>query len=175
MWWNAYKKAKPELKSRAFREVFTVGFVSLSPLLFGILVEISKGEPAGIYGLWPTIAKFIFSGQLFFFAMSFAGSIMYYSANDWHRGNFPPRLWFFLTAFLCSAASFSFIGLDPTLSTRESAVVFVVSVLIYGVTCYAYFVLLVMTSIDPPTAEQANNQSVDALADELRALRETMQ
>jgi hypothetical protein len=174
MWWKAFWSAPTEVRNRALREVFTVGFVSLLPLLLGILIAniaFFKSNPFTIYDSLKIFAGFLLSGQLFFFAMSFAGSIIFVSSDDYFQGNFPPRLWFFLVAVTCSALSFAFIGADPKLDTLNNPVVFVVSFLTYAVSIYAFYVLLVLTTIPPPTAEDTNRQGVSDLTGRVLALR----
>ena len=75
MWWTAFRTAPDDVCKRAMREVFTVGFVSLLPLLLGILIAniaFFKNNPFTIYDSLKIFAGFLLSGQLFFFAMSFA-------------------------------------------------------------------------------------------------------
>jgi hypothetical protein len=180
MWWNAYKTAPSDKKKKAWREVFTVGFVSLLPLLLGIFITIIKHfNEATVTLTWQAslgiISSFLLSGQLFFFALSFAGSIIYVSSDDYHQGNFPPRLWFFMVAFICSAISFAFIGLDPKLDTLNNPVVFVTSFVTYAVSAYAFYILLILTKIDPPSAEQTNRDTVSGLSDHVRAAQEQQQ
>jgi hypothetical protein len=125
MWWQAFRSAPAEIRNRAVREVFTVGFVSLLPLLLGILIaniSFFKTHPFTAYDSLEIFADFLLSGQLFFFAMSFAGSIIFVASDDYNQGNFPPRLWFFLVAVTCSALSFAFIGADPKLDNRTNSV-----------------------------------------------------
>jgi hypothetical protein len=174
MWWTAFRTAPDDVCKRAMREVFTVGFVSLLPLLLGILIAniaFFKNNPFTIYDSLKIFAGFLLSGQLFFFAMSFAGSIIFVASDDYNQGNFPPRLWFFLVAVTCSALSFAFIGADPKLDTLNNPVVFVVSFLTYAISVYAFYVLLVLTTISPPTAEDTNRQGVSDLTGRVLAIR----
>lgn len=137
MWWKAYRNAPSEICNRALREVFTVGFVSVLPLLLGILIQniaYFKSHPFSLYNSLGIFAGFLLSGQLFFYAMAFAGSIIFVASDDYNQGNFPPRLWFFLVAVVCSALSFAFIGLDPKLDSLNNPIVFVVSFLTYTAT-----------------------------------------
>ncbi|RTM12006.1 MAG: hypothetical protein EKK33_19110 [Bradyrhizobiaceae bacterium] len=175
MWWRAFRSAPADVCNRAMREVFTVGFVSLLPLLLGILIAniaYFKTHPFSLSDSLGLFAGFLLSGQLFFFAMSFAGSIIFVASDDYNQGNFPPRLWFFLVAVVCSAFSFAFIGLDPKLDSLNNPVVFVVSFLTYAISAYAFYVLLVLTSISPPTAEDTNRQAVRDLTGRVLAIRE---
>jgi hypothetical protein len=69
MWWKAVKTASPEVRAKASREVFTITFVSLLPLLLGILVQnISafRHTPFATTEVWAIFASFLLSGQLFF-------------------------------------------------------------------------------------------------------------
>jgi hypothetical protein len=175
MWWKAYRSAPSEICNRAFREVFTVGFVSVLPLLLGILIQNIahfKTNPFSIPDSLSIFTGFLLSGQLFFYAMAFAGSIIFVASDDYHQGNFPPRLWFFLVAVVCSALSFAFIGLDPKLDSLNNPVVFVVSFLTYALSIYAFYVLLVLTTISPPTAEDTNREGVETLTERVLTARE---
>ena len=168
MWWSAYRNAPNEICNRALREVFTVGFVSVLPLLLGILIQniaYFKINPFSAYASVQIFASFLLSGQLFFYSMAFAGSIIFVASDDYHQGNFPPRLWFFLVAVVCSALSFAFIGLDPKLASLNNGAVFVVSFLTYALSIYAYYVLLILTTISPPTAENSNRKGVEELTE----------
>ena len=175
LWWNAYKNAPGDVCHRALREVFTVGFVSVLPLLLGILIQniaYFKINPFSYYDSIQIFASFLLSGQLFFYAMAFAGSIIFVASDDYFQGNFSPRLWFFLVAVVCSALSFAFIGLDPKLDSLNNGVVFVVSFLTYALSIYAYYVLLILTTISPPTAENSNREGVEALTERVKSALE---
>ena len=173
-WLKTIRAASPDVKARAAREVFTIAFVSLLPLLLGILVQnISyfRHNPFTLGAMWAIFASFLLSGQLFFYATSFAGSIIYVASDDYFQGNFPPRLWFYLVAFTCSAISFAFIGLDPKLDTLNNPVVFVVSMLTFILSVATFYILLVMTRAEPPTAEASNRNDVRELTERVRSLR----
>jgi hypothetical protein len=175
MWWKAYRNASKEICNRALREVFTVGFVSVLPLLLGILIQniaYFKIHPFSAYDSLAIFAGFLLSGQLFFYAMAFTGSIIFVASDDYHQGNFPPRLWFFLVAVVCSALSFAFVGLDPKLDSLNNPVVFVVSFLTYAMSIYAMYVLLILTTISPPTAESSNRAEAKALQERVLKARE---
>jgi hypothetical protein len=61
MWWRAFRTAPAEVCNRAMREVFTVGFVSLLPLLLGILIaniSFFKAHPFTLYDSLSIFAVF---------------------------------------------------------------------------------------------------------------------
>ncbi len=171
-WIKALKTLDPEKIWTAGFEVLVIGAISLAPL---VLAAIGSHVSAVINGdhsipLSTSLAKAILSGQLLFYAMSFVGSIVWHSSRDLVRP-FPLRIWFIFFSFCFGMICALTIGVDPTLEKLSVPFVYYTSVVVYGLSTFLYFVILVFRSMEEVNFQRALNEDETEFEDRLRASR----
>jgi len=171
-WIKALWTLDPEKIWSAAFEVLVVGAISLAPL---VLSAIGSHVSAVINGdpnvpLESSLAKAILSGQLLFYAMSFVGSIVWHSSRDLVRP-FPLRIWFIFFSFCFGMICALTIGVDPSLQKLSVPFVYYTSVIVYGLSAFMYFVILVFRSMEEVNFQKALNEEEKTLEDRLKASR----
>jgi hypothetical protein len=159
MWWQRCFAAPKEIMWEAAREVILIGIVALAPILVSILVAPLTSE----LGLLGAAAKYLLQGQLFLYAMSFCGSILWRSSLDGSGGQFPPRPWFILFCFIAAALTFAILAVDPTQSKPKPPYISWISFILFVGSLFLYWVILVMQTMPPPTIEQTNLKETENL------------
>lgn len=171
-WIRALKTLDPEKIWSAAFEVVVIGAISLAPL---VLAAIGSYVSAVINGdpnlpLARSLAKAILSGQLLFYAMSFVGSIVWHSSRDLVRP-FPLRVWFIFFSFCFAMICALTIGVDPSLQKLSVPFVFYTSGIVYGLSAFMYFIILVFRSMEEVNFPRALNEEEKTLEEKLKASR----
>jgi hypothetical protein len=135
----------------AANEVIVIGAISLAPLLLAavgshVSALINTGKSVDLV---TDLAKSILSGQLLFYAMSFVASIVWHSSQDLVRP-FPLRIWFFFISFCFAMICALTIGVDPSLQKLSVPEVYITSLVIYIISAFLYFVILLFRSMEWP-------------------------
>jgi len=151
-WWEAFRTAEPSIKRKATFEVVVIGGLSIFPLLLGAygafkLQPISPDtviKPFSNY-IWAAI----FSGQLYYYAMAFIASLVWYSAKDLEKP-FPPRILFWCVAFILGMVCAFFFGLEPALPSAENSDLSYISIVVYLISAGMYYLILVFRKIPAP-------------------------
>jgi hypothetical protein len=174
-WIAAFWKSDRALWHEASAEVFTVGLISIFPLIFAgiasyFIVAINTPEAPNHFGnkIWQTIA----SGQLLFYAISAIATVIFYASRDFKK-NFPLRLHYMILSLLFVIFAATIIGIDPTLQKLSIAQITWTSIGIYAVSTAMYWTILIFRSIDPDDFDASLRASEAETRDELRALRQS--
>lgn len=167
MWWSGVFKAPGDIQWQAAKEVFAVAAVAITPLVVSVILA-----PAAGIALSEATGKFLLQGQLFLYAMSFCGAIIWHSSLDSPDGKpFPPRIWFMLFVFFSAAITYGVLGVDPGQSEPKPIYLNWLSILLFVGALLLYWCVLVMRTMPPPTIEATNTaQTKDLIAkfDKLR-------
>ena len=171
-WIRALKTLDPERIWTAGFEVLVIGAISLAPL---VLAAIGSHVSAAINGglgvpLATSLARAILSGQLLFYAMSFVGSIVWHSSRDPVRP-FPLRIWFIFFSFCFAMICALTIGVDPSLEKLSVPFVYYTSVVVYILSAFMYFIILVFRSMEDVNFQRSLNEDEAALENKLKASR----
>lgn len=160
MWWSGVFRAPAGVQWQAAKEVIVVGVVGIAPLLLSVILAPTDG-----LGFGEAASRFLLQGQLFLYAMSFCGSVLWYSSLDGTDGKpFPPRVWFILFCFLCAAFTYGVLGSDPAQAEPKPAYLNWISVFFFLAALFFYWVILVMRTMPPPSIESTNaSQTADLL------------
>jgi hypothetical protein len=171
-WLRALLTLDPAKVWPAANEVIVVGAISLAPLIlasvgnhFGSVVR--GGETIA---LTTDLAKSILSGQLLFYAMSFIASVVWHSSQDLARP-FPLRIWFYFISFCFAMVCALTIGVDPSLQKLAIPEVYITSFIIYAVSAFLYFVMLLFRSMDDVNFSTVLNRGDAEFGDKLKASR----
>lgn len=144
---------------RAAAEIFVIGLVSAVPLVLASLgAYLDQGPDAADHqSFFEIFASASLNGQLLFYAISFIGSVLWYSGTELKKP-FPLRLFFVIPSVLGLLIAGAYIARDPSLKSLSYADVGFVSVLIYAGAALLYFFIVMFHSIDPPDYDRSQRE-----------------
>jgi hypothetical protein len=172
-WIRALRETDRQTYGKSALEVFVIGGISILPLgmaAYGtyLIQKHAGGQSPEPYSTY--LANAVLSGQLFYYAMSFIAAIIWHSGQD-IREPFPFRIGFwglsFVNGMMCA---FSF-GVAPALPSTGDHQLSTISIMVYALSAFMYFLILVFKHMTPPSIERSNRESAENLAQRVAASR----
>lgn len=196
IWWRIFFIAGWGAHWRCFKELLTVLVISTSPLTLGAFLH--RYIDAGSHGYWSSLGTIVQRGELFLYSMSVVSTILWLANKEWISEIWPrqeqrhdpgsdadqrstraaatvsllPPKWFFnLYSALALAICTMFFGIETVRFRIESSSLIVISALIYVVSVVLWYIINVLSSVDPPNIERSLDAGARSMADRLRNLR----
>lgn len=181
---------------RSLKEILIILVISTSPLYLGALLHhyIDEGSPSYLLSLLFVVQR----GELFLYSMSIVAAIVLLANNEWiselwdhlrrNRQNDPPEAdgakavtsdnddrppkWLFnvfsiVTFGICSM----FFGIESVKFKIPSGNLVTLSSVIFGLSIVFWYVINVLSTVDPPNIEVGLDADARKLGDRLRRLR----
>lgn len=172
-WWKALKEADSSVYWEAFKEVLVVGGISILLLVMAaygrfLLQPDVPDQPGKSYLDFLIIS--IFSGQLYYYTMTFIAAVVWHSAQDLGKP-FPLRILFWGIAFIIGMMCAFFVGIAPALPKTGDSGLSGMSVFAYLVSAIMYFLILAFRQIEPPNLEREKSVSEASLTEKVKRRR----
>lgn len=153
IYWIQQFFTRPRTHGSALAEVLVTSILALTPLMSSALLY-SYINPQAI-NLSDALKQAIGGGQLFLFAYSVFGTIIWLAFIKWDKEMHGPRRLFGFIALALTILIVPLLGLDPTLSKAKNQVIVTASYCFYGAFLCIYYLLLFYLEIDPPPADES--------------------
>lgn len=157
----------------ALAQVTIVSIFGIAPLAFTALqTENLLGSNDNKLNFWELIWAALDDGQLFFYAFSLVGTLIWLSIGDWKSDYGPFRilftLVFMLFAFLLAASGI----FNPRFEASQSEFAVGMSFTIYFLFLFLYFLLIARTQFPAINLSSLFTKSGDRLASKARELQD---
>ncbi len=160
------------LLAQAFAEVFIVVIIGILPFLIAVIrYNFDKNDPAHRFDISTVFADSFSGGQLYLYAFSLLGTLMWLGVFNWTVQYRAARLLLALIVILIGFALAGLGGIDPTFSTIRNRAIVDMSVYFYVVSIAIYFLLLVITKLEPPSFRRTLGGETAALIDRYNGLQ----
>ena len=166
-WWRALREADRSVYGKAFGEVFIIGGISVLPLAiaaFGTFYLQDLISGTSKKSLKDILWLAVFGGQLYFYAMSFIGAVVWHSGQDFKKP-FPLRIVFWGVSFVLGMVCTFFFGISPALSSTSVTGLSIASIIVYLLSFLMYFLILAFKEIEPPDVGQGRREGEKKLTD----------
>ena len=163
MSWITQVFSKGDCHKRAFEEVFVVTVFSLVPLLLLPFLEIMKAPKEAQVDLLKVLLRAVEGGQLFLYALSIFGTLIWLCVEDVSEKQFPPRKYLATAAILPAFLCLGIFSSDPLLAKPINPFLVDVSAAIYVFYLLLYYVLLVFKFLRAPDVKTTLDAGVERL------------
>ena len=172
-WWKALREADSSVYWRAIWEVLVVGGLSILPLVMAaygrFLLQPIVPDESGLPFLDFLIIH-IFSGQLYFYAMTFIAAVVWHSGQDMKQP-FPIRIMFWSFALVLTMFCAFFFGIEPALPNAGDSGLSALSVVAYVASIIMYFLIWAFKEIEPPNLDRLKSESEESLTEKVKRRR----
>lgn len=172
-WFKALKDSGGKVYQKAAEEVLMIGLISLLPLVAAAFYAYANQphDAADHTPFFELMLSLFLNGQLLYYAASFIASVLWYSSNDLKRP-FPLRKYFIAISVIGIFVTGVYISKDPSLDSLSNASVGSVSLIIYFVFGFMYFLMLCFFHATPPDYEEIQREGEDDLLNKMKNRRE---
>lgn len=163
-------KAFLKIALKAFAEVLVVTIFGVFPFLLAVMRYNTVQHPQNGIEIVPVFEQSFSGGQLFLYAFSLLGILLWLAFFDWTT---PVRLYRWVLGLVVLIVGFALVGLggiDPTFSTIQNRSVVSLSFWCYGAYTLIYFLLLLAAKEPPPSAGDTFRVDADRLKAKFNAL-----
>ena len=171
-WIRALINAGLKPYGRAGSELITIGLVSLLPIVIaslGIYLD-QDFDGRNVRDFWTIIVGASLSGQLFFYSMSFIGSICWYAGMELDRP-FPLRLYFVIPCIVGVAVASIYISRMSTLGGLPVTGIGIISSAMYVISALLYFIILAFRAINEVDFDQVQRAGETRLQEQVEERR----
>jgi hypothetical protein len=160
-----------EFHKRALEEVLVVSSVSIVPILLLPFLSSAKGSPELPFEWGPILWKAIEAGQLYLYAFSLFGMIIWLCVEDVSNKAFPPRKYFVLLSIVLAFLCLLVYEIDPALTRPLNPALIYVSIFVYLFYLLMYYALLVFKMLRAPDFGETLDRDATELINQSRRRR----
>lgn len=177
LWLRILWAAGTDAHVRALKEVLTVLFVSMTPLLVGALIQffLNYDKTTYVAALHDNIKQ----GELFAYCLSVTASIIWLANKDWLFFDFdkeadkvtPPRLFFNLYAMVVFGFCLMFFGIGQVKVAMPFDALILASLILYVPSILIWYIIIIFSDFKAPSYETELSDGAKALMARIKKAR----
>lgn len=156
--------------AKAFAEVAVVTICGILPFLLAVLRYNTIKHPQAGIEIAPVFLESFSGGQLFLYAFSLLGTLLWLAIFNWTIPRRPLRWILGLCVVIVGFALVGLGGIDPSFSTIQNVEIVGLSKWCYGLFTLIYFLLLLAAKEPPPKAGATFASDAGKMAEKLKGL-----
>jgi hypothetical protein len=158
--------AAPYLEAAA--EVIVVVLFGIFPFIVAVVRYNVVNNASDAFEFAATFNDSFSGGQLYLYAFSLFGTLMWLSFFNWTIPYYRSRLFIAALVIVIGFLIVAMGGIDPTFSTIKNKSIVKLSQYCYGICIVLYLLLLLISKAEPPSVNQTTETEAKSLIDKAR-------
>ena len=159
-------RAAPYLEAAA--EVTVVVLFGIFPFIVAVVRYNVANNASDAFEFAATFNESFSGGQLYLYAFSLFGTLMWLSFFNWTIPYYKSRLLIAAVVIVIGFLIVAMGGIDPTFSTIKNKSVVKLSQYCYGICIILYLLLLLISKAEPPSVNETTETEAKSLMDRAR-------